>query len=250
MTTHWVEISIASDWENWSEDYAILSESQYKRAINVMPGDILLHYIKGVHCWSGYSTVVKSAEKICNAQGKWEEAYPYKITIRPELWLNTPYELSLSIDKLKRLSHDTWHRKSYVRITNQRDVDVIVEMIKAAKGKSGEADKDFLEKWRAQRDATQSQTCKRIANYCCMICGASGRSWRELFEKNGVDTSVLSIDVFEPGWFLHAHHIQPASKGGNADLNNLLCLCPNCHQMVHKMNGKDIYALFSKLSER
>lgn len=34
----------------------------------------------------------------------------------------------------------------------------------------------------------------------------------------------------------HIHHIQPLSKKGNNDLNNLVCLCFNCHKNEHKYN--------------
>jgi 5-methylcytosine-specific restriction endonuclease McrA len=32
---------------------------------------------------------------------------------------------------------------------------------------------------------------------------------------------------------LHVHHIQPRSKGGGDDVDNLITLCPNHHALVH-----------------
>ena len=29
------------------------------------------------------------------------------------------------------------------------------------------------------------------------------------------------------------HHIIEVSNGGTNELNNLLCVCPNCHRMIH-----------------
>lgn len=31
----------------------------------------------------------------------------------------------------------------------------------------------------------------------------------------------------------HIHHIVPVEEGGSGDLDNLVCLCPNCHETVH-----------------
>lgn len=29
------------------------------------------------------------------------------------------------------------------------------------------------------------------------------------------------------------HHIVPKSKGGTNDMDNLICVCPNCHRLCH-----------------
>jgi 5-methylcytosine-specific restriction endonuclease McrA len=33
---------------------------------------------------------------------------------------------------------------------------------------------------------------------------------------------------------LERHHINPISKGGKNDKDNLVLLCPNCHTLLHK----------------
>lgn len=251
MATYWVEISTGCDWENWSASFqgeaeALLSESQFERAKNVAPGDVLLHHIKGARCWSGYSTVLRPAQKIHEAQNEWEKAYPYKLIIKPEVYLTEVGELVLTRD-IEGLSHNSWHRKSYVRVTKQEDVSLIIKAIDYALGKRAEADDEFIEKLKNQRDVKQSQTCKKNANYCCLICGTSDDAWREIFTKKGIDISGFDSGTIEPGWFLHAHHVKLASKGGNADLENLLCLCPNCHQVVHKLKEDVVSLIRSKV---
>lgn len=49
--------------------------------------------------------------------------------------------------------------------------------------------------------------------YTCQECGALGGSW-------GSNE-------------LHAHHIQPISRGGSHDLSNLKTLCKDCHEELH-----------------
>lgn len=47
---------------------------------------------------------------------------------------------------------------------------------------------------------------------------------------------------------LQVHHIVPVSDGGNDDKTNLILLCHNCHNKVHK-NGYDKYInTFTKYS--
>jgi predicted HNH restriction endonuclease len=57
---------------------------------------------------------------------------------------------------------------------------------------------------------------------------------------------VCQVRIYRPGWsktmgrisqwkylVADAHHIIPLSEGGYDALNNLLCLCPNCHRRFH-----------------
>lgn len=63
-------------------------------------------------------------------------------------------------------------------------------------------------------DALQSKIKRRIRlrDKVCVVCG--------------FDAYVL----------LHTHHIKSRKMGGNHDESNLVCLCPNCHAAVHKLN--------------
>lgn len=50
-----------------------------------------------------------------------------------------------------------------------------------------------------------------------------------LLHNNKCD--VCNFD-FTP--ILQIHHILPLQQGGNNSLSNLMCLCPNCHQIIHR----------------
>lgn len=243
MITYWVELSLADDLENGTENssgtvVALLLASQYARAKNVVADDILLHYTNRIKCWSGYSIVSTPAEKISNPQNEWEKAYPYKIQIKPQVCLAQPEQLILTQTRLlPDLSHDNWHRKSYLRVS-PNDAAIIMNAIDKAQESKGEVDADFLKKFRVLRDKNRSDLCKR--KYRCELCKTSIELW---CEKLGLEKDV-SVD---PGWFFHAHHIRHVSKGGDADLDNLLCLCPNCHQLVHTMSEDEVHVLRNRL---
>ena len=37
---------------------------------------------------------------------------------------------------------------------------------------------------------------------------------------------------------INAHHIIALSKGGKNDLNNLICICDQCHSILHPTNSR------------
>lgn len=60
--------------------------------------------------------------------------------------------------------------------------------------------------------------------------------------KNYKIREMLGNKCSDCGWdkgFCHVHHIIPKSAGGTDELENLIVLCPNCHQIRHnEMRGK------------
>jgi len=67
---------------------------------------------------------------------------------------------------------------------------------------------DYPEDWNQRRKKVY-----RRDDYQCQNCGSSGGP------KGNSE--------------LHAHHIVPKSSGGTHDLSNLVCLCKECHNLVH-----------------
>jgi hypothetical protein len=251
MTTYWVELNIGSDWTAWSSDkrapdQAILSDSQYKLAKDVQSGDVLLHYVLGVHCWSGYSHVVEPPVRTLDPQTEWEKAYPYNIRIRQGKLLYTPYECSLTHSTMLALSHNNWHRKAYVRV-KVADALLVKQAVDEAYGKKGKAEHEFLSKWNKQRDDNASKYCKENSKYRCALCETSAFSW---CDARSIKVARLRKDATDLGWFLHAHHIKAVADGGNTDLGNLLCVCPNCHLMTQQLNEAELRALLRQLGIR
>jgi hypothetical protein len=251
MNTYWVELSLGIDWSNEISDTRTpdgseetqLSNSQYSRARNVQRGDILLHHVLGVQCWAGYSYIVEPPTPTHDPQTEEDKAYPYSMRISRGTWLNSPDKCFLTC-KIPGLSHYSWHRKGYVRVEH-KDAELIMKAVDVANGnKTSKADAAFLEKWKVQRDANASAICKQNAGYSCKLCGETDLSW---CDKRSISVEALRNSETDLGWFVHAHHIKPVANEGNANLDNLLCVCPNCHRMVQRL-GED--ALLDLLRER
>ena len=64
------------------------------------------------------------------------------------------------------------------------------------------------------RDQTLAREVKKTAEYRCQACGDS-------LEGSGARR------------FVHAHHVEPLSEGGDDVKRNLVVLCPSCHARLH-----------------
>lgn len=83
------------------------------------------------------------------------------------------------------------------------------------------------------RDPAIREYVKRIANGTCQLCEQPAP-----FKVKG-----------EP--FLHVHHIQYLSKGGEDTIENSIAVCPNCHARIHQLELKaDKEKLLKKVAER
>nr|WP_245917961.1 HNH endonuclease signature motif containing protein [Alteribacillus bidgolensis] len=84
-----------------------------------------------------------------------------------------------------------------------------------------------------QRDPYVAEYAKRWAKGICQLCENSA----PFVNKKG-----------EP--FLHTHHIQWLSRGGEDTVENTIALCPNCHERMHVLNGKgDVEKLKTKVQQ-
>jgi hypothetical protein len=247
MVTYWVEISLGIDWLDDvadDDDLCRLSERQYKRAINVQQGDIILHHVNGARCWAGYSEVIEQARKTPNPQTEGDKAYPFSLRIKAVKWLTTGEEFFRTRSKTIGLSHDNWHRKGYVQVNNT-DAARIMEAIDNAIGtKIGIDDADFKEKLLVLRNANASKLCKMTAGYECRLCKNTLKTWCDSLPVELLPYLVCDPD---PGWFVDAHHIKPVAGRGNADLDNLLCVCPNCHRLLRGLDETGVKDLLGKL---
>lgn len=84
------------------------------------------------------------------------------------------------------------------------------------------------------RDPYISEYVKKLSRGFCGLCGQCA----PFKDKNG-----------EP--FLHSHHIDYLSEGGEDTLSNCIAVCPNCHAKIHTLNDpKDKKKLLKNVSER
>lgn len=54
----------------------------------------------------------------------------------------------------------------------------------------------------------------------------------KILELHNNMCDVCGLDIYD---ILEIHHILPISCNGDNSLDNLACLCPNCHSILHKM---------------
>lgn len=77
------------------------------------------------------------------------------------------------------------------------------------------------------------------------------RNKEEILQLHNNKCDVCELEIED---ILEIHHILPMSNGGDNSLDNLSCLCPNCHAILHKILSdcsKDIEDLkFSKLLQK
>jgi 5-methylcytosine-specific restriction enzyme A len=82
-----------------------------------------------------------------------------------------------------------------------------------------------------ERDPYVSEFAKRWAKGICQLCDQPA----PFLNKNG-----------EP--YLHTHHIEWLSRGGEGSIYNTIALCPNCHDKMHVRNlAEDVRELNEKV---
>jgi len=101
-----------------------------------------------------------------------------------------------------------------------RKVKTFQEVQKELKGLEKKLkDKEPRERIRIAKSISKNSKLTRLikekVKYTCEICGQ-----KPFIKKNG-----------EP--YAEAHHIEELSKGGLDLPNNLICICPTCHMVIH-----------------
>lgn len=107
---------------------------------------------------------------------------------------------------------------------------------------SGKAPKQLQYKQICKHCGKEFMSSSKNAKYCSDSCKQKNyRARQKSLSENG--TSIKNYyKVFENipcelcSWDKTSrdlHHIIEVSNGGTNELNNLICVCPNCHRMIH-----------------
>jgi hypothetical protein len=90
-----------------------------------------------------------------------------------------------------------------------------------------------------------NNSLKKISN------AATIREWRESLKLEFTNLrhqrqlkilSMMKLGCFLCGWnesICDMHHIDPKSKGGNSNMDNITYVCPNCHRKIHRSIVKE-----------
>ena len=229
--------------------------TQYDRAAKLVDGDVLLSFVKGVCCWTGASVIrtntAKSHTKPLNpveSADPWSQHFGYALDIQP--WFNL-YEPDLCFFSTnKRLGVHYQGRGIYQQMHRLDDCNLIikeVERLHAMTGKSvREAADEGLKRdidefgatWKEvlQRDPYLTEIAVSRSGGRCDICGTTAAKWVDCLQRKQPDQSYNNVfgESSPYGYaFLEGHHELPCARGGDARLENLFALCPNCHRVVH-----------------
>jgi len=71
--------------------------------------------------------------------------------------------------------------------------------------------------YKSSRWKTKAKKCKEDANFTCNDCGIT----------------QMDLHKQQLGQWLHAHHLTYDRWGGDELPEDLLCLCPDCHNKRH-----------------
>lgn len=229
--------------------------TQYDRAAQLVDGDVLLSFVKGVCCWTGASVIrtntAKNHTKPLNpveSADVWSQHFGHALDIQPLFYLYEPDLCFFSTNK--RLGVRYQGRGIYTQMHRLDDCNRImkeverlhattVESVREAAGEGLTRDLDgFGETWREvlKRDPYLTEIAVIRSSGRCDICGTTAVEWVDRLQRKQPDQSYRHVFDGSPyGYtFLEGHHELPCARGGDARLENLLALCPNCHRVVSR----------------
>jgi hypothetical protein len=84
-------------------------------------------------------------------------------------------------------------------------------------------------------------TASKNSKYCSLICKQKNYRLKQKSSENEICIKMYyklfkDIPCEICNWnktTRDLHHILEISKGGKNELENLICVCPNCHRMIH-----------------
>ena len=97
-------------------------------------------------------------------------------------------------------------------------------------------------------------SASKNAKYCSNLCKQKNYRERQKSQVNTYSSIKTYYKLFENvpceicGWdktTRDLHHIVEVSNGGATELSNLICVCPNCHRMIHNnlISKEDLYKI-------
>jgi hypothetical protein len=207
-----------------------VSESQKSRASKVAPGDILIHFLDGVHAWAGYSVVTGTSKpNDRDAESDWREALPHVIPIERRVWLNKN-ECFLT-RSVPGLVGQNYHRQQSFTAIRPEEATLIIAAIDAAKGKDSPLTDEFNIRWNKDAEKYYWDIVRSLSGGKCWLCGETAESW---IAKNNLLIPIDEVIKIRER-FLDVAHIEARKDEGKLSPDNVRCLCPNCHRIVDRI---------------
>lgn len=246
MTAYFKNVNDLAEWvsEPCTKSY-VLPEQKDRARKMLVEGGGLLSYIKGVRCWAGVSRIV-AGTKLRESAGDtvWERAFPFYFDIEPLYVLQTQEKCFLARESLLRSGYHgrniyshMWKTEVCERIRGR--IEQLCAITKQEAESEARADgsfQSFQHDWEEtkKRSSFSSGHTIRLSGGKCSICDVTKQEWVERIVRGGKWPSGLSLDRIRSADFklLQAHHLAPVKDGGTSQLDNLLAVCPNCHDLI------------------
>jgi hypothetical protein len=217
-------------------------------ASKIQDGDLLLSFIKGVCCWSGVWRVKTSTAKghvkplnPVESTDPWYVYFGMALDVEQVVILTRPEQCFYTRNAALGLKYQG--QGIYNEMQKQGDCERIVEAImKAEKVSCEDAKSDsqeghemeqFKAKWQAtlEQDPFLADIVRMISGGKCQVCGTTASDWVAKLQGHRNYRNVFDDPRFDYS-FLEVHHILPLYKGGDARVEQLLAICPNCHKVI------------------
>lgn len=236
------------------------TRKQYDRASQMVDGDILLSFVKGVAAWTGVSLVQTNKAKghtrplnPVETTDPWSTYFGYALDVVPLFQLLNPEQCFLTSNAALGLSYQG--RGIYTRMQQVEDCRLIEAKVEEASKQSPRSVRDsadpitvrlldaFCHQWQQslERDPYLTEIAVSLSGRKCSLCGTTAHEWVARVSSAQPDQDYRNV-FDDPEYrftFLEGHHELPRAHGGDARLENLLALCPNCHHVV----GRNLEAL-------
>lgn len=226
----------------------------------MVDGDILLSFIKGIASWTGVSLVQTNKEKghtkplnPVEATDSWSNYFGYALDVVSLFQLLSPEQCFLTSNSALGLSYQG--RGIYTRMHQVEHCRLIEAKVEEASRQSPHSIRDsaapitidrldeFCQEWQQslERDSYLTQIAVSLSGGKCSLCGTTAHEWVAKVSNSQPDQGYRNV-FDDPKYqyaFLEGHHELPRAHGGDARLDNLFALCPNCHHVV----GRNLEAL-------
>lgn len=165
-----------------------------------------------------------------DANHNYRLVYKFPLTIK-----NGNGELPLSIIQ----SHTIQQDKNLQKLPQSKLAEMAQEISRSnhefhKNNPNDKASSRFVNTISFERSPYIANYVKRIANGYCSLC----------------EQLAPFLDKYNQP-FLHAHHINYLSDGGEDTIENCIAVCPNCHAKIHALNDpKDREILLNKVRNR
>ena len=246
MISYFKDVNELAEWLPWTVSgeqlrKSYVREDQKKRAGKAIEErGYLLSYISGLKCWAGIFMI--EGAKLRKSD---DSEFPFYFDVKPVHVLRTPAKCFLVRESKIRSGQNGRGIYNHIRDSTVckricSRIEIVDEMAERdAESEAGTHSefKGFRDLWDEvrQRSTFQRSVIIERSGGRCSICGVTKQEWTDRIQARGKwPQGQRDIERIRESPFpmLHAHHLEWVKDGGSAILDNLIAVCPNCHDLL------------------